>query len=188
MGEVRASQGPAARDGEAVIELRLKTLAQLYDSLDPSPFREKALDRNVESWLIECAEEHGPDQSLRLVVHAAPEVLPHAAAVADAVHTHFQLAVESAERRHRARLRIHRFAMLLGLVVLAVTLALRRLIGDLGGELAAVLGEGLLILGWVALWRPAEYLLFDTWEQRQSRRVLRQLARMPVELRPPESP
>jgi hypothetical protein len=146
MGEVRASQGHAARHGDAVIELRLKTLAQLYDSLGPSPFREKALDRNVESWLIECADEHGPDQSLRLVVHAAPEVLPQAAAVADAVHTHFRLASESAERRHRARLRIHRFAMLLGLVVLAVTLALRRLIGDLGGELAAVLGESLLIL------------------------------------------
>lgn len=184
MGEVRASRGHAARHGEAVIDLRLQALSQLYDSLDPSPFREKSLDRDVESWLVECAEEHGPDRPLRLVVHAAPEVLPQAAAVADAVHTHFRLALESAERRHRARLRIHRFAMLLGLVVLAVTLALRRLIGDLGGDLSDVLGEGLLILGWVALWRPAEYLLFDTWEQRQSRRVLAQLATMPVELRP----
>jgi len=184
MGEVSASRGHVARHGEAVIDLRLQTLSQLYDSLDPSPFREKSLDRAVESWLVECAEEHGPDRSLRLVVHAASEVLKQAAAVADAVHTHFRPALESAERRHRARLRIHRFAMLLGLVVLAVTLALRRLIGDLGGDLSEVLGEGLLILGWVALWRPAEYLLFDTWEQRQSRRVLTRLSKVPVEVRP----
>jgi hypothetical protein len=175
---------PPPRGPEAVIELRLHSLAQLDDSLDPSPFREKALDRNAEAWLIECAEEHGPDRPIRLVVHAGPEVLPEGEAVADAVHTHFRLALDSALRRHRARLRIHRLAMLLGLAVLAVTLVLRRLLGDLGGDLADVLGEGLLILGWVALWRPAEYLLFDTWEQRQSRRVLERLATMPVELRP----
>lgn len=184
VGDGRTSPVPRVRHGEAVIELRLHSLAQLYDSLDPSPFREKALDRHVETWLVECAEEYGPDRSLRLVVHAAPEVLPQGDAVADAVHTHFRLALDSAERRHRVRLRIHRFAMLLGLAVLGTTLVLRRLVGDLGGDLADVLGEGLLILGWVALWRPAEYLLFDTWEQRQSRRVLAKLATMPVELRP----
>ncbi len=184
MGAARIPPSDAARRPAAIIELRLNTLGQLYDSLDPSPFREKSLDRKVEAWLVECAEEHGPDRDLRLVVHAAPEVLPEAAAVADAVQTHFRLALESALRRHRARLRIHRFAMLLGLAVLASTLALRRLIGDLGGDLSEVLGEGLLILGWVALWRPAEYLLFDTWEQRQSRRVLARPSAMPVELLP----
>jgi hypothetical protein len=183
MGDGRMLPGSVVRHGEAVIELRLQSLSQLYDSLDPSPFREKSLDRGVEAWLVECAEEHGPDRPLRLVVHAAPEVLPQGEAVADAVHGHFRLALESAVRRHRARVRIHRFAMLIGLAVLAVTLALRRLIGDIGGDLSNVLGEGLLILGWVALWRPAEYLLFDTWEQRQSRRVLARLATMPVELR-----
>jgi hypothetical protein len=41
-----------------------------------------------------------------------------------------------------------------------------------------------VILGWVALWRPARYLPFETRERRQSRRAIERLATMPVEPRP----
>lgn len=41
-----------------------------------------------------------------------------------------------------------------------------------------VLAEGLLILAWVALWRPAEVALFDHWENRENRRQLERLAKV----------
>ena len=47
---------------------------------------------------------------------------------------------------------------------------------------AEVLREGLLILGWVALWRPVEWVLFDTWEHRQRRSALKRLATAEVRL------
>ena len=43
-----------------------------------------------------------------------------------------------------------------------------------------VLGEGLLIVGWVGLWRPAEMLLFERLENSADRSVLRRLAQIPV--------
>ena len=43
----------------AVIEIHLKALQQLYDSLDPSPFQEKALDRHAEEYLIDSVGEFG---------------------------------------------------------------------------------------------------------------------------------
>jgi hypothetical protein len=43
-----------------------------------------------------------------------------------------------------------------------------------------VLSEGLLILAWVALWRPIESIGFDSWESRIERGILRRLAQVPV--------
>lgn len=34
-----------------VFELRIQTLDELFDSLDPAPFHAKALDRNAEAYL-----------------------------------------------------------------------------------------------------------------------------------------
>lgn len=52
------------------IELRIQTLDQLFDSLDPAPFHAKALDRNAEAYLLESAAEHGartPDAAFVVV-------------------------------------------------------------------------------------------------------------------------
>ena len=46
-----------------------------------------------------------------------------------------------------------------------------------------IIDEGLLILGWVALWRPLDILLFDRFEMRASIKTLRRLAVVPVEVR-----
>ena len=69
------------------------------------------------------------------------------------------------------------------LVVLAVTLVARHLLHSLHTSSADVFGEGLLIVGWVGLWRPAEMLLFDRLESAADRAVLRRLSQIPVHFR-----
>jgi hypothetical protein len=64
--------------------------------------------------------------------------------------------------------------------VLAVSLLLRQMLADWHGPLSEVLIEGLLVLGWVALWRPIEVLLFERQEARQKRLLLATLARIEV--------
>ncbi len=54
-----------------------------------------------------------------------------------------------------------------------------------------VVAEGLLIIGWVALWRPVEIFLYDWWPIRQRQRHLESIARMEVEvvaMRPGQPP
>jgi hypothetical protein len=46
-----------------------------------------------------------------------------------------------------------------------------------------VLAEGLLIIGWVALWRPVEIFLYDWWPIRRQQKRFEGIARMPVEIR-----
>jgi hypothetical protein len=62
-------------------------------------------------------------------------------------------------------------------------LGLRRtLVAPLGVD-RAIVDEGLLILGWVALWRPTEALLYDWWPLARRRTLLRRLASIPIEVR-----
>ncbi|MFN3965007.1 MAG: hypothetical protein ACK4JC_06260 [Silanimonas lenta] len=166
----------------ADIEIRLDRLEQLYDGLDPAPFRDKALDRAAEAYLLECAEDAPGDAALRVRITVPAALVDRQPEVAAAIHAHFGWLWERAERRRIARGRVHRVAMVLGLGVLLAALGLRRLFEVETSEMAQVLREGLLILGWVALWRPVEWVLFDTWEHRQRRSALRRLSQAEVRL------
>ena len=164
----------------AEIHLHLQSLEQLYDSFDPAPFPDKALDRRVEAYLVESAGEHGHAEPLAIVLHGTPPVTARLADIADAIHAHFELVFEQAERRHRRRRRVGRIAMFAGLVTLAAVLTLRHWLAMVPAPFGEVLSEGLLILAWVALWRPIESIGFDSWDSRIERGILRRLARVPV--------
>ncbi|TZF89809.1 hypothetical protein [Cognatilysobacter lacus] len=164
----------------AEIALSLQRLDQIFDTLDPAPFHEKALDRNADAYLVESAGEYPPREPLVVVIHAPPALEHHVADVAAAIHGHFALAHAQAERRHRRRQRIGRISLVTGVGTLAVALLLRLEVERIGGALGGVLDEGLLILAWVALWRPIETIGFDSWESRDERRVLSKLSCVPV--------
>ena len=45
-----------------------------------------------------------------------------------------------------------------------------------------VFREGLLIVGWVAMWRPLEVFLYDWWPIRAEVRLFERLSTMPVRI------
>ena len=50
--------------------------------------------------------------------------------------------------------------------------------------LALAISEGFYIVGWIALWRPMDVLLFDPMEVRMENRLLRHLMEMPIDIVP----
>lgn len=166
----------------ATIEIRIDTLAQLFDSLDPAPLLGRVLDQKVVDYIADCAGDHPLSEPLRLVVHAPEVVRPDMAAVTLAIHRHFGIANARTERKNRQRARTGRIALFLGMAVMTGSLAVRTMLGAwIGTPIGQVIAEGLLILSWVVLWRPAEMLLFERWENHQQHRQLARLACLPVE-------
>jgi hypothetical protein len=175
------------REGNhTLIEIRLREVRQLFHTLDPAPFREKDLDEAAEQYLLEACREAGTRRPLRLVVHlpAMEAECEAARTLPDAVHNYF------AYRAHQLRadtLRLLHYggvSLLIGLIFLIGCLLLRRWLLALPLAMdRAILGEGLLILGWVAMWRPTEALLYDWWPLAARRALLRRLAQIPVEIR-----
>ncbi len=177
------------REGDRVlIELRLDTAQQLFDNRDPAPFHDKDLDPAAVAYITEAAMELPPDARLALVIHL-PATAPAAAAAPDlglAVSRFFAREAAMTARVLRSLLADGRLALLIGFAFLAACLGLVTLLTESGidfGWAGRVVAEGLVIIGWVALWRPVEIFLYDWWPLLRRARLLQRLAAMPVELR-----
>jgi hypothetical protein len=173
-----------------VIDVRLGDLRQFFNSLDPSPFHEKDLDHDAEEYIVGWAEELPPGTPFELVIRLPAHQLKaaHESDVARAVHNYFSYRARESARRIRLLLREGRSALIIGLAFLAACMLLRQIAGTFADDpLRQVLQEGLLILGWVAMWRPLQVFLYDWWPVRHYGRLYRSLSVMPVRLLAAES-
>lgn len=168
----------------ATIDIRIQHIDQMFDSPDSSPFHEneKAIRRDAENYIIDLAGEHGRAEPLHLIVHAPVSIEHHAPEIARTIHAHFERSHIQCRRRYQRRMRIGRTLLIAGLAVLALALLLRALLSDLGDRAMTVaIGEGLLILGWVAMWRPIDILLFERLDNHQQSALLQRLSRIHVD-------
>ena len=177
--------GSAAGTGSHVIEVRVAELRQLFNAIDPSPFRERDLDPRAEEFIVAWARELPRDAPLALRVHleraAGPE--DEAARLGDAIHQYFQSRAAGARRRLRELFRRGRISLAIALAFLGVALTVSDLLTDVSGAgFVVVLREGLIIGGWVAMWRPLEVFLYDWWPLLGDARLLDRLGRMPVHI------
>jgi hypothetical protein len=186
MGEPLPSAGDTVPPNCALIEVRVGALTQLFNGLDPSPFREKDLDPNAEEFIVGWAREVPLDAPLGLLVHLdRPAGLPNEAALlGEAVREYFSHRGVASRQRLRRLFRVGRTSLVIGLTCLTATIVT----GDLlswalsGWHLVDVVRESLLIGGWVAMWRPLEIFLYDWWPIRAEARLADRLASMHVRI------
>ena len=171
----------------SVIEVHVGELKQLFNSIDPSPFRNRDLDRDAEEFIVDWAKDLPRDVPLALIVDLDREAgLPDEAAVLrDAIHEFFRQRAEAYRRRLRELLRRGRTSLLIGLTVLATAIALGDFLATLmkTSRIGEILRESLTIGGWVSMWRPLEIFLYDWWPIRSEAQLSDRLAAMPVRIR-----
>ncbi|MFN7570286.1 MAG: hypothetical protein ACK5TK_02340 [Betaproteobacteria bacterium] len=170
----------------APIEIRLDELRQLFDALDPAPFRERDLDPRADEFIVESARELPKAVPLALVVHvahAAPDAT-EVAELAPSVQQHYRRRAQIEWRRLRELFRVGRWSLAIGLAFVAAALAFGEWMAAfvLPKTYARVAYDSLVIGAWVALWRPLEIFLYDWWPIRAEARLYERLAAMPVAL------
>lgn len=171
--------------GHWLIELRLGTPRQLFNTIDPSPFHEKDLDEAAERYILEAVEDFHEASALQLVIHLPPE---HVSAttrdqLASAISHYFGWRAHEVKRELLHCLRDGRLSLVIGLGFLFFCNLLRSLVTHyLDGFVANLLDDGLLIIGWVALWRPIQTFLYDWWPIYRRMRTFRRITRLDVRL------
>lgn len=145
-----------------MVDVRLQHLEQLYETLDPSPFRERDLDAAAAAYIRESVQElpHSASVGLRIIM-PTPLGAPIQEQVREAIRNYFAYRARVNRLRLKRELAKGRRSLLVGLSFLLVCLLLRSLLTQT--PLGAFLQEGLLIVGWVAMWRPLEIFLYDWW-------------------------
>jgi hypothetical protein len=159
--------------GDWLVELRLREVRQLFHHLDPA----------AEAYMEDAVREIGTGQRARLVIHLPePEHSSEAArTLPESIAHYFNYRAQQTHVELGRLMRLALVNLAIGLVFLAACLALRRSLLTAGSH--DLLAEGLLIIGWVALWRPVEMFLYDWWPLLRRQRRLQAIARMPVEIR-----
>lgn len=184
MTAVVESAGDTIPADFVVIEVQVGELAQLYNAIDPTPFRERDLDPRVEEFILDWSRELSRDARLALLVRLdhPPTRANDAALLRESVHQYFAGRSLSTRRRLHALFHRGRVSLAIGLAVLACLSGLGQLVTRWLGPtgLGAVVRESLLIGGWVAMWRPMEVFLYDWWPISAEVKLFDRLAAMPV--------
>jgi len=155
---------------------------QLFNTMDPSPFHERDLDHDAEEFIVSWAREQSPEVALRLRIvlkQSADDTV--ARMVQESVKHYFEYRAQNSRREVKELMREGRTSLLIGLVFLGLMLAIRSCLPETG-MWSDWLREGLIISGWVALWKPIDIHLYRWWPIRRLRRLQDRLAACPVEV------
>lgn len=180
--------GHYTREGDRyLIEVRLADVRSLFNSLDPAPFIEKDLDADAEDYIVDTVQDFPSDTPLKLVIYLPADKLQSdtAATIQEAIGNYFDYRAQHTAMKLRFMLLQGRTSLIIGLLFLFGCLAARQLLGAVveAGLARQIIDEGLLICGWVAMWRPIQIYLYDWWPIRRMRRCYEKIRTMPVELR-----
>jgi hypothetical protein len=174
--------------GCALIEVHLADLKQIFNSFDPTPFRERDIDPKAEEFIAGWAREIRADKPLGLLIHvdgedATPDRI---ATVREAVREYFAGRAAATRQQLRLLFRRGRTSLVIGLVFLAGSIVLGNIVEGMLREtrFAGIASESLLIGGWVAMWRPLEVFLYDWWPIRAEARLFDRLSAMTVRVVP----
>lgn len=164
---------PTHPDSIPRLALRVREIAQLFNSMDPTPFLNKDLDKEAEAFIETWATGFAPGSYFHITIHIEqwPTDGDPGEMLSGAIHNHFSFKAEGARTTVKHFLQQGRTSLVIGLVFVSLCLAAADAIGNLGTNTGLTIArESLTIVGWVAMWRPLQIFLYDWWPlQRQVR-------------------
>ena len=169
-----------------IIELRVHNLKNLFDALDPSPFIAQDVDDTAQQYIVGSANEISSRLPLALAVHILepPSSEEESRDASEAIREHFARQAGFAGLRFNELIRRGGTSLIIGLAFLSVALTLSSALLKWAtlSNAVEVFREGLLICGWVAMWRPIEIFLYDWWPILGERKLFERLSHMPVQI------
>src|ERR1043166_7566981 len=165
------------------IELSLRDVTQLFNTMDPSPFHEKDLDHDAEEFILSWAQEFHRHEPVDLIVHLEQFRKGQDARrlVEEAVHNYFAYRARLNQLEFKRLMKQGRMSLLVGLSFLGFCLLMIELVlVNRPGALPGFLAQSLTIAGWVAMWRPMEIYLYEWWPLRRRGQIFDKLSHIPV--------
>lgn len=187
----QSSSAYRRESGHYLVELDLREVRQLFNSLDPAPFLEKDLDEKAEEYIVDAVREIGLRRRSKLVIHMPSSGFAgeDAHSITEAIHHYFNYRARHAGDDLKQMLAQGLASLVIGLAFLFVCLWLRQILGAAPqASSKEIFVEGLLIMGWVAMWRPIEVFLYDWWPIQRRQKIFRYIGAMPIQIKTKQAP
>jgi hypothetical protein len=167
------------QDASNVITLRVREISQLFNTLDPFPFRDRDISPTVDQYIVDWAEDLSQDLPIQIVVQLLSRAgeEDRTSDISNAISAWYSAKEKSETIAIRALFRNGRHASLIGITLLAACLFFAwRLSQNYNGPFAHLMQESFVIIGWVVIWRPVEIFLYDWIPLLRRRKLYRRLA------------
>jgi hypothetical protein len=149
-------------NGTQEIKLQLLNINELLRS-PVSPYRKRTLKSDAEEFIIQEAETLSSKGAINMKVHLALSEVKYKDDIAPAIHRHFCYRREQSRKKFKRTLQYGWRMLFIAFGLLAVIFSLTEIALHLipGNRFVQFIRESFIILGWVALWRPLDLLLYD---------------------------
>ena len=175
------------KNGKVLIEIKLSSIPQLFNSFDPAPFYEKEIDTSAEQYIVDIVKDFPKKTQFGILIYLPKDQCDckEAQKIIPAIHTHFAYRALATDRKFRAKFRFGRWALLIGLSFMVIAMTFRQFAANLHNPfLAQLLSDSLLIIGWAAMWEPITVLLYELWPIVKEKRIYEKISRMEIEILP----
>ncbi len=170
-------------DGRIMVEIVLDNVMELYNSLDPSPFRKRELDHAAEEYIYNAIDDFSLKEPMEIVVYLPPsKITPDVQdSIRSGIHNHYNYRLAAEERELRRTLRKGRMFLVIGVVILVVALLIREYLSTFPSTVEnQAVQNVLLILSWVAIWEPIHIFLYERTPVSQRQKIYEKISTMPV--------
>lgn len=166
------------------IDLKLDTPEQLFDERDPAPFKKRDLDEDATDYILSSAKEITSKKEIILSIEFSKYINSiKAEEIKGAIFSHFAYESELVRKKLQYLFRKGYYSLIIGLSFLFICTSFSHLIGFLEKSLFYnVIQEGLLIIGWVAMWHPLNIFLYEWWPLLDLLKIQEKLSTMEVEI------
>ena len=166
------------------ITLELTDVDQLLITPDSLFYGKRMLSPDAEEVIIEEATMASSNDPIHLKVHLRTGEIGRKDEILTAIHQHFNYRRKKSQRQLKKILQLGLESLLMSIVFLGLLVSLTIVIIKLlpEGGLSLTFREILIILGWVALWRPADRLLYEWRPFKREVNLFRKLEQCKVEI------
>jgi len=179
-------------DGKILIEIKLSSVAQLFNTFDPAPFYVRALDHEAADYIVDTVKDFPRKTEFRIVVYLPSDLLgtPAAQKIPHAIVNHFRYMKMVQDRKFRQLSVYGKFTIIVGFTFLAIAMIASRIVAETftNSPIAQLIATALNVAGWVAMWEPVTVHLYELWPIVQQKRVYERISTMEIDICPyPES-
>ena len=146
--------------------------------------RKRILQAGSEEFIVEEAEALKPKEAIHIKIHLSLTDIKYKDDIAAAIHSHFCYRREQSQKKFKRELKYGLTILFIALVMLAVIFSLTEIVSQFKSEnkLVIFIKESFIILGWVALWRPMELLLYDWYPIKREIQLFHRLEKSNVQV------
>jgi len=174
-----------SKDVAPPIEIKLKKINQLFNSFDPSPFLDKELDDDAVEYIVSYALEYAKsNQKMIIYVPSNHKSKMSEIEIRRSIHNFFEYKRDLAEKRIKLKFREGQLSLIVGISFLVTCILVGEYVSTLAkNTLTYIITEGLLIGGWVAMWKPISEILYEWWPIYDEKKIYHKLSEMTIEFR-----